>query len=196
MITMLKNLLKSGQASTFDDSGDIQISKSNWLGRTKQTVESLVPYGTFGTPMAKVRQILFSLRGNESNIAALNSDSTNRIKKNTEPGEYGIGSPLTGANIYFKKNGDIVIEIPKENLIVTAGTKIAFDAPEVNLNSGSKGVARLDDSTLSTAVEDPVFWTWLAAAGALLAGLGVVAPIPTAQTGKINSASGTVKAGN
>ena len=90
----------------------------------------MVPYGTFGTPMKNVRQILLSLRANESNISAINSDSANRIKKDTKPGEYGIGSPLTGANIYFKENGDAVIEIPKENFIVTAVKEIRFNGSE------------------------------------------------------------------
>lgn len=114
MINKIKNMIKSGLGKSFEDDGDIQIGKSKFLGRFLQTVESLVPYGTFGTPMKNVRQILLNLRSNESNIAAINSDSVNRIKKNTKPGEYGIGSPLTGANIYFKEDGSLLIEVPKE----------------------------------------------------------------------------------
>lgn len=196
MINRIKNLLKSGQASTFDDSGTTQISRSNWLGRVGQTVESLVPYGTFGTPMTKVRQILISLRANESNIAAINVDSAHRIKKNTKPGEYGIGSPLTGANIYFKENGNIIIEVPKEKCIINAEGNIELGGAEVNLNSGTKGVAREDDTINSDVVTDSIFWAWVTAAGSVLAGLGVVAPIPTALAGKITSSSSTVKAGD
>lgn len=131
-------MIKSGLGKSFEDDGDIQISKSKFLGRVLQTVESLVPYGTFGTPMKNVRQILLSLRANESNIAAINSDSANRIKRNTKPGEYGIGSPLTGANIYFKENGSCVIEIPEENFIVNATKNIELNGAEVNLNGDSK----------------------------------------------------------
>lgn len=72
----------------------------------------------------------------------------------------------------------------------------AINASEVNLNNGSKGVARLDDAVLSTSVDDPIFWTWIAAVATLVAGLGVVAPIPTQLLAKITSASTSVKAGN
>ena len=56
--------------------------------------------------------------------------------------------------------------------------------------------ARKDDPTTSSTVEDTVFWTWLAAAGIVLAGLGVVPPIPTSLTGKISSGSSQIKVGD
>lgn len=126
LLNRLKNLIKSGVGQSFDDSGDMQIGESNWLGRTKQTVESIVPYGTFGTPMAKVRQILFSMRGNESNVAALNSDSVNRIIKNTKPGEYGIGSPSKGSYIYFKDDGKIESKTDKMTVVLDPTGKITI----------------------------------------------------------------------
>ena len=55
--------------------------------------------------------------------------------------------------------------------------------------------ARKGDATLSSPADDPTFWTWLAAAAAVLAGLGVVAPIPTSLTGKISGGSSEVKIG-
>lgn len=135
LLNRLKNLIKSGVGQSFDDSGSIQTGESNWLGRTKQTVESIVPYGTFGTPMAKVRQILFSLRGNESNIAALNSDSVNRIIKNTKPGEYGIGSPLKGSYTYFKEDGKIETKTDKMTVVLDPSGKITITGETEELMS-------------------------------------------------------------
>ena len=61
---------------------------------------------------------------------------------------------------------------------------------------GSEEVAaRKGDATLSVPADDPTFWTWLAAAAGVLAGLGVVAPIPTSLTGKISGGSSEVKIG-
>ena len=126
MLTRLNILIKSGLGKSFDDSDDIQIGKSKFLGRLSQTVESLVPYGTFGTPMENVRQILFSLRANESNIAAFNSDSVNRIIKDTKPGEYGIGSPLAKSYTYFKEDGKIETKTDKMTVVLDPAGKITI----------------------------------------------------------------------
>ena len=63
-------------------------------------------------------------------------------------------------------------------------------------NSNFQKAARENDAIYSAAVNDPVFWTWLAAAGVVLAGLGVVPPIPTSLTGIINAGSDQVKIGD
>jgi len=55
--------------------------------------------------------------------------------------------------------------------------------------------ARKGDATLSSPADDPTFWTWLAAAAVVLAGLGVVPPAPTSLTGKISGGSTEVKIG-
>lgn len=55
--------------------------------------------------------------------------------------------------------------------------------------------ARKGDAIQSTATDDSTFWTWLTAAAAVLAGLGVTAPIPTSLTGKITGGSSEVKIG-
>jgi len=55
--------------------------------------------------------------------------------------------------------------------------------------------ARKGDAIKSTMADDATFWTWLAAAAAVLAGLGVAVPIPTSLTGKITGGSSKVKIG-
>lgn len=89
-----------------------------------------------------------------------------------------------------------------------------LDADEINLNSGNKGVARLDDKVKSTAVEDSTFWSWLIgfiavfqtwvpvatdgglALKTLLTTYLSTNPVPSTLTGKIIEGSGTVKAGD
>lgn len=76
------------------------------------------------------------------------------------------------------------------------GAKVELkDNGDVILNEGTKGAARKDDATTSSATTDPTFWAWVAAAGTVLAGLGVVAPVPTSLAGKISGGSSTVKVG-
>lgn len=126
LLNRIKGMIKSGQAQEYDDSGDIQTSESNWLGRSMQTVESLVPYGLFGTPLAKCRQILFSLRANESNQSGFNVDSANRIIKNTKPGDMGIGSPKAGSYMYFKEDGVIETKTDEMTVVLSPDGKISI----------------------------------------------------------------------
>lgn len=58
-----------------------------------------------------------------------------------------------------------------------------------------KEAARKEDAIASTAADDSVFWAWISAAGSVLSGLGVTAPIPTALFGKITGGSTEVKIG-
>lgn len=58
-----------------------------------------------------------------------------------------------------------------------------------------KEAARKGDAIQSTAADDSTFWTWLTAAAAVLAGLGVAVPAPTSLTGKITGGSAGVKIG-
>ena len=66
----------------------------------------------------------------------------------------------------------------------------------IDLNSGTNGAARKTDAIKSVLLDDSIFWTWLAAAAVVLAGLGVVAPTPTSLTGKITGGSSSVKVGD
>lgn len=58
-----------------------------------------------------------------------------------------------------------------------------------------KEAARKGDAVKSVMADDSTFWTWLSAAAAVLAGLGVTVPTPTSLTGKITGGSSGVKIG-
>jgi phage gp45-like len=130
----IKSLIKTGVGISTDDSNPIQTAKASWLGRSSQKIEVHVPYGTFGSPVEGVQYILLNKRGNESNVVGIPSDSINRIKKNTSPGEFGIGNALTGSNIYFKENGSA-----------------ALDADSIELNGDSKSF--VTHAELNTALQ-------------------------------------------
>lgn len=96
-----------------------------------------------------------------------------------------------------------------ESVTIEAGDSLTLSSPEqestvvvtpddITLKSGTneaRGIARIEDTTTSDITTDSSFWTWIAAAGTALAGIGVTLPAPTSLTGKISSASSRIKAG-
>jgi len=201
LINCLKSLVKTGSVVETDDSLVYQTTKSTWLGTMSQKVQSFMPYGMFGTPAKDTQQLLLNIRGNESNVIGLCNGNETRIKKDTKEGETGLGNPLTGTNIYFKENGDVQLSVPSGNCIIVAEDgNVTIDGTEINFNTGTKGVARLDDSTLVDSVTDEIMITWIDLVTTAINGLapGSILPpeTPSDITGKINSASATVKAGD
>jgi hypothetical protein len=82
---------------------------------------------------------------------------------------------------------------PKPNALAMDGSAVRILGTS---GPGSeKEAARKGDEIKSTATEDPTFWTWIAAVGAVLTGLGVTAPVPSSLTGKITGGSSEVKIG-
>jgi hypothetical protein len=71
-------------------------------------------------------------------------------------------------------------------------THLLDDGGIHTFNGGAIEAARKGDAVQSTMTNDAAFWAWLAAAGTVLAGLGVVAPIPTSLSGKITEGTSEV----
>lgn len=79
----------------------------------------------------------------------------------------------------------------------TVKSQIKLDnAGNIDMNSGTNGAARTNDTVSSASIDDPIFWAWLSAAAVVLAGLGVVAPTPTSLASKITGGSSSVKVGD
>lgn len=113
-------------------------------------------------------------------------------------------------NITFASGAKIQVDVDGNINVQAAPTKT------VNLNSGTNGVARLTDATLSNNSTDSAFWTFMSnlvttfnthvhSVPGVTTGGGTTTSViptvpmssaPTAQIGKINSASSTVKAGD
>lgn len=118
-----------------------------------------------------------------------------------------LAAGVSNASITFQNTGELQI---KSQIQITA------DAPMINLNSGTFGVARLNDSTLADPTTDPAYWLFwtqqnaiftalppatdpgstTALANALKAALiTLTAMYPQSITGRISTASTTVQAG-
>ena len=97
---------------------------------------------------------------------------------------YGVEPPANqGATKLYSTDADGVEQ--GSHLIDSDGTLI--------FNKGTKDAARKDDAISSSMADDATFWTWIAAAGAVLTGLGVAVPIPTSLAGKITEGTSEVK---
>lgn len=94
------------------------------------------------------------------------------------------GKPI----IRIGANEKIVLEVGK-TLGADDGIQIEIEDGKITIAGGTKGAARDEDPVTSTSTDDPVFWTWIAAAGSVLSGIGVTAPIPTSLKGKISAGS-------
>lgn len=126
-----------------------------------------------------------------------------------------------GANIVIDTDGNIEInsttgkeiKINSGTLNLDSTSSTTIDGSEVNINSGTKGVAREDDSVKSTSTEDSTFWAWFTSTlvtyinththTGVTTGAGVSGPpsppissAPSSLTGKITASSSTVKAGD
>lgn len=176
----------------------------------------------------------------ESNINHLtNVRSTYRfdVNNNLELGNFFTTVPGTGSitevpigHMKIDTTGQIVIENATAgvsrssitwdsvtgNLDLKSQTEITESAPLINLNSGSFGVARLNDLTTSALTTDAIFWQMITALYALittysgytggsptpLSAIGgpalaflAAAPQPTQLVSKITTASSSVLAG-
>jgi hypothetical protein len=96
---------------------------------------------------------------------------------------YGVQPPANpGASKQYSTNADGAEQ--GSHLVDNDGTHI--------FNEGDNPAAREGDAIQSAAADDATFWAWITAAGAVLAGLGVAAPVPTSLSGKITEGTDEV----
>ena len=152
LLNCLKSLIKTGNIVDTDDSQKYQISNSKWLGTNSQKVQNYMPFGFFGTPGPETQQLLLNIRGNESNVIGLPNGKEKRIKKDTLSEEVGLGNTKTGTNIYFKDNGDVVLEVPSGKCVVVAEDgNVTIDGTQIELNGNSKSFVTYAE--LNTALQ-------------------------------------------
>lgn len=195
ILNKIKNLIKFAIVTlSGNDSGDYNQSQVSYFGKTKQTF-ILFPYGLDAKLPKDSLVMLFNIMGQEENTAGIGTKPDIRFK-NLQEGEVVVGNPVKQTKVYFKSDGTIEI---------TGDTNVI-------INNGTKGVARLDDTTISNSSTDSTYWNWPAGLKTYIdthvhtgvtSGVGTSGtPLtpspaaPTSLTSKINSASGTVKAGD
>ncbi len=145
-----------------------------------QTVDFFSGSGDDSPPLKDDRILLVRVDGTGRFAAC----SVLNVSQGAKPGE----------KILFArdKNGNVVSILKMLN-----NGNISLDADEkIKFQGGGKAAARKGDKMTSGMIDDPVFWTWISAAGGVLSSLGVAVPIPTSLTGKITEGSGSIELGD
>lgn len=131
----LFNLIKRVKISlTSKDQGRHPTLQISYLGKTKNS-EKVLPYGLYSNPKDKALAIVFNTYAQPENSMAIPYDPYKRFE-GLKPGEVLVGNPYTNTYIYFKTDGSIQIK---------TDSSVNIDASNINLGSGGKAIARVDD---------------------------------------------------
>lgn len=186
LLIRIKTLVAKGVLASIEDSTEVQLFKISGIeDDVLEDVERIQEYGRSSYPPVESQVIYAALNGNKDHAVILKTAYDQARPKDMEEGD----------NIVWDIHGNL-IELTAEGIKITSNTggEVLIKDGNISLN-GDTPVARKGDTTLSDITDDPTFWTWLAAAGTTLSGLGVVAPIPTELKAKIDSGSSNVGAG-
>ena len=160
LISKIRNLIKRGIVSLpGDDSGVYPRSQVIFMGKVKQ-VEMVSPYGLFSNAPKDSCALLFSIQGQEENIAGVGYSPLSRFK-NLKSGEVVVGNPGTGSYVKFSSDGTVTVYSAADvniqgagaiNITSSTATKITCTnctiaaSGNIALGSGGKAVARVGDA--------------------------------------------------
>lgn len=139
ILKKIKRLIKFAAVIGTDDSGPYPIIKNTYMGRLASRAINLTPFGLWGHPPPGSLALVLNGNGVESNQACIANDYVNRPVKNLAEGEVVIGNKES--HIYFKANGDIVINL-KAGANLTNNGEVVING-DVNIN----GELEADDLT-------------------------------------------------
>src|SRR5690349_2108707 len=95
-------------------------------------MEVIYPYGLFAQAPVNSLALVFSIQGNEENLAGIVYAYRDRFK-NLKEGEVLLGNILTGSFIKFDKDGNIEINSKKDVNVTITGNAI-INAQQVTIN--------------------------------------------------------------
>jgi len=113
------------------------------MGDTAEFV-AIFPYGMHANLPVDALVTLFSVNGQEQNLAGIGEVPEKRIK-NLESGEVVFFHPATKTKIHFKNDDDLDIEVGTGNVNLTANN-VNIDAVQTNLGVGGPDIARVGDT--------------------------------------------------
>jgi len=108
MKNTIKNLLVTARIKSINDSGDVPRVTVDFLGNEREAF-LLIPYGDMQNATLDSTCFLFAVNGKASNLIAIPTDPINRILKDLQPGEKGIGNFITKDHILFSEDGKIQV---------------------------------------------------------------------------------------
>ena len=116
-----------------DDSGAYPLAQAEYNGK-EIDVLVITPYGVASIPPIRSHGVMFRIQGRGDTQFAIFNDYPNRFKDLKES-EVQTGNYKTGTSIKHNEAGDIVIDAPKENIVIKAAKKVTIDATEVTIIS-------------------------------------------------------------
>jgi hypothetical protein len=129
---------------TNNDNKQFSYTQANAMNKTLD-IETIYPYGLFAQAPTNSLALIFSVQGNEENLAGICYPGSTRFK-NLKEGEVLLGNTLAQTYIKLDKDGNVEID-SKAGITVTAVGTITINAPTVILGDpgSAKNIARLDD---------------------------------------------------
>lgn len=189
--TKVCNLIKRGIVTLSGaDSANFARCQVSYMGKVKN-VEIVFPYGLAANLPKESLVLLFSVMGQEENMAGIGNLPGSRFK-NLKEGEVVVGNPLTGAYVKFDEVGAVSVYGATTVNITAAGTvAIASDAVTVNCDSDVT-VTATGDATLNckSCTIDATDGVTLGTGGLAIARVGdAVAVDPATHIGTITAGS-------
>ena len=158
MLDRLINLIKRARVSRADDdSGKLPIQQCSFMGDTADFIV-MSPYGHHANLPVDALVTLFSVNGQEQNLAGIGEVPEKRIK-NLASGEVVFFHPATKTRIHFKNNKDLDIEVGTGNVNLTANN-VNIDAVKTNLGVGGPDIARVGDTVETVIATGSSAGTW------------------------------------
>ena len=143
MLNRLINLIKRGRVSRTDnDSRKLPIQQVTYMGDTAEFI-AIFPYGVHANLPVDALVTLFSVNGQEQNLAGIGEVPEKRIK-NLASGEVVFFHPTTKTRIHFKNNGDLDIDVIGD--VNLNANNVNIDADISNIGVGGNAIARVGDS--------------------------------------------------
>lgn len=140
ILQRIKSLFKMAKLVGSDDTVNLRKGWFSYEGKSDDNPQRgtlFSPYGHMYNPPAGSIVMLFSQNGQESNAVGIADDVKNRTLKSLSEGEVATGNYLTGSYVYFKENGDILVN-SENNVQVVANGNVSVTATG-NITSVSGG---------------------------------------------------------
>jgi len=185
----------TARSSELGDKDAVQTADGESTQRPARRIE---PFGFRSRPPNGMRCLTIKI--GTSNVIMIGIGSTAKYgPQDLEDGEVSMYGPVAGSDTRFDKDGNVKTKSAAD-VTVNAAADVTVDAPsgEINLQSGTQGVARIGDQVTATGFMSAWISDVAAAINQLAADVhdGTINIGLPSSFGTITTGSGSVKAGD
>ena len=169
MQDLYRQVIKVMNFLSQDDSGTYPIITASYNGKNDSKAVLVQPYGLYSSLPENSTLLSFNSLCQESNKYVIGQDFNTRVKE-LESGEVVVSNAVTGANIKFDKDGNILITSPSGKTVevsadmnitvngdanITVGGNLSANVSGAGSMSASSwsfdGVATFNDGIITTS---------------------------------------------